>query len=124
MADFCHDWEPSGWGCPHRMSDQDNADLVATCRPNGQCFGDFTICTDEWKTRLDVEYEVNLGICEGHGTYVFLRRDGEGTWFEHGELLSVHVEGSGFGPPDPIPPRRKVLTAQADCQGARMTHGS
>ena len=97
MADFCHDYEPNGIGCILPMKDNggEHPDL---------CFGDFTELVKLHGPTLAPSYEVNLGICEGHGGCVYLVRDDDGSlWFEHGEVMGGKQEGEPESPP-----RRKV----------------
>ena len=65
MADFCHEFDPGGLGCPH----------PGPCAE--VCFGDFK---DAWGGEIDElnpGYEMILGICEGHGiTVVVVNIDG------------------------------------------------
>lgn len=95
MADFCHAYDPGGLGCPH----------PGPCQPG--CLGDFDWDALIHEGTLQVGYEVMLGICEGHGSTVFMHRTEEGVFMVH--------EGG-----DPTPDvrvlsaeeREKVLIAQ------------
>lgn len=95
MSDFCHEFDPGGLGCPHPELDEGfTGDSNAPHCPE-HCLGDFHwALTSEVVHGLDVGFELLLGICEGHGTAVYLHRDDEGYWFEH-------------GPADPDEPRRE-----------------
>lgn len=70
MADFCHDWEPGGMGCyPH-----------VPCSPD--CLGDFTEMARKWAHKLTDGAEIILGLCEGHGSNVYLIRQADKLYIE------------------------------------------
>jgi hypothetical protein len=72
MADFCHEFDPGGLGCPH----------PGPC-PEG-CLGDFHSTAHEVVELLRPGYQTTLGICEGHGSVVIAEMDDDGVvWCEH-----------------------------------------
>jgi hypothetical protein len=97
MADFCHDLDPGGLGCGAAGHDETKCP-----KP---CLGEFQwALTDATCQGLTPGYEVNLGICEGHGTVVFLTCDDEGKfWFEHGPG-DIEEGAEGY----PIPEKKEV----------------
>jgi hypothetical protein len=79
MADYCHEWEPAGLGFHGHGYPEKNGKVQ--CPPD--CLGDFTQMAREWAKKLGDGKEVFLGLCEGHGTRVFLYRYGSQLYIEH-----------------------------------------
>jgi hypothetical protein len=79
VADFCHEWEPGGLGCHGHGYPKKRGKLQC---PH-DCLGDFTQTAREWAKKLGDGEEILLGLCEGHGTLVFLYREGEQLYIEH-----------------------------------------
>jgi hypothetical protein len=78
MAEFCHDYEPGGLGCPQHG-----------CPPD--CIGDFTKTARQWATKLEDGKEVFLGLCEGHGAALYLYREHANLYVEHSGRLHNSV---------------------------------
>lgn len=77
MADYCHDFLPGDLGCS-----------THPCPPD--CVGDFTNSARSWAKKTKPGYEVQLGICEGHGALLFLVRKEDGSFvLEHADLRPV-----------------------------------
>jgi hypothetical protein len=81
MADFCHDWDPGDIGCVLPMRENGG-----TCPPD--CLGDFTAEARAAAATLECGEEIDLGVCEGHGGHVVLRREHDGFHVRH-----VPIEG-------------------------------
>ena len=106
MADFCHDFDPGGLGCPHPELHEGFTGDPDTSHCPALCLGDFQwILTPTVPNHsLTPGYEINLGICEGHGTCVFLTCDDEGKfWFGHGPR-DTEEGAEGY----PIPEKKEV----------------
>lgn len=94
MADFCHEFDPGGLGCPH----------PGPC-PDG-CLGDFGDAAQEAARMLSAGYEVQLGICEGHGLLVYAVMDDDGVvWCEH--RGDAEDDGQATEPPKRIKVERR-----------------
>ncbi len=79
MADFCHEWEPGGLGCYGHGYPEINK--KTQCPPD--CLGDFTQTAREWEKQIGDGKAILLGLCEGHGTRVFMYRRGRQLFIEH-----------------------------------------
>jgi len=75
MADFCHDYDPGGLGCGGE----------GDCPSD--CIGDFTLVARSRARTMKPGYLFFMGICEGHGDYVFLVRQQDGSYIiEHRDM--------------------------------------
>ena len=90
MSDHCHDWEPGGLGCSC-------AEFSALGRCPTDCLGDFTPQGRKWATKLSEGESISLGLCEGHGTDVFLLNRGGALFVHH----ATGLEGLQFKPMRP-----------------------
>lgn len=80
MADFCHEFDPGGLGCPH----------PGPCKD--QCLGDFETKALALAPNLREGRMVCLGICEGHGCNVWLVHADDGVFVEHrGDISNEHA---------------------------------
>ena len=76
MSEFCHDWDPGGFGCAVPMLEN-----VNECPSD--CLGDFTYDARKKMKDLEPGEEVGLGLCEGHGAVLVLGQTEEGFYVRH-----------------------------------------
>ncbi len=79
MSDYCHEWEPAGFGCAVPMDDNGG-------KCPSDCLGDFTYAARRNMKELEPGEEIALGMCEGHGAVLVLGRTEKGFYVRHGVI--------------------------------------